>query len=202
MVVGLLIAIAFNVDTISIVGKLEKDPKLRDAIVQQADAFIKSHPNPYQERVNDLNNNKNYAIIYTKKDSSTIRYSRLDSIEYKNKLDFIARAKSDTLLNKLSMFNKKADSLLDGDIAKMNGLMGIGWSKTFKDHKYKIPNDWNWEKGTRTSIFEWFVVIAKWLITIIGWLITALALSLGAPFWFDLLNKMMQLRGSIGTSGK
>ena len=30
-----------------------------------------------------------------------------------------------------------------------------------------------------------------------GCLITALALSLGAPFWFDLLNKLMQLRNSI-----
>lgn len=30
-----------------------------------------------------------------------------------------------------------------------------------------------------------------------GWIITALALSLGAPFWFDMLNKLMKLRGSI-----
>ena len=27
-----------------------------------------------------------------------------------------------------------------------------------------------------------------------GWLLTALAISLGAPFWFDLLNKFMKLR--------
>jgi hypothetical protein len=31
----------------------------------------------------------------------------------------------------------------------------------------------------------------------LGWLITAIALSLGAPFWFDLLNKLMKLRSSI-----
>jgi hypothetical protein len=29
-----------------------------------------------------------------------------------------------------------------------------------------------------------------------GWLITALAVSLGAPFWFDLLNKFVNIRGS------
>jgi len=29
-----------------------------------------------------------------------------------------------------------------------------------------------------------------------GWLITALAVSLGAPFWFDLLNKFINIRGS------
>jgi len=32
----------------------------------------------------------------------------------------------------------------------------------------------------------------------LGWLITALAISLGAPFWFDLLNKFVQLR-QVGT---
>jgi len=30
-----------------------------------------------------------------------------------------------------------------------------------------------------------------------GCLITAIALSLGAPFWFDLLSKLMKIRGSI-----
>jgi len=30
----------------------------------------------------------------------------------------------------------------------------------------------------------------------LGYLLTALALSLGAPFWFDLLNKLVKLRGS------
>lgn len=36
--------------------------------------------------------------------------------------------------------------------------------------------------------------------TIFGWLITAFAISLGAPFWFDLLNKLMQVRNSVKIS--
>ena len=32
----------------------------------------------------------------------------------------------------------------------------------------------------------------------LGWLITALAISMGAPFWFDMLNKVVKLR-SAGT---
>lgn len=32
-----------------------------------------------------------------------------------------------------------------------------------------------------------------------GWLLTAFAISLGAPFWFDLLNKVMMLRASVRT---
>lgn len=34
-----------------------------------------------------------------------------------------------------------------------------------------------------------------------GFLVTAIAISLGAPFWFDMLNKLMQLRTSIKQEG-
>jgi hypothetical protein len=30
--------------------------------------------------------------------------------------------------------------------------------------------------------------------TLLGWILTVLALSLGAPFWFDVLNKFMNVR--------
>lgn len=32
---------------------------------------------------------------------------------------------------------------------------------------------------------------------LLGWLITALAVSFGAPFWFDLLNKIMVIRSTV-----
>ena len=35
-----------------------------------------------------------------------------------------------------------------------------------------------------------------------GWLITALAISLGAPFWFDMLNKIMVVRSTVKPSEK
>ncbi|HXP02869.1 MAG TPA: hypothetical protein VN808_02035 [Stellaceae bacterium] len=31
---------------------------------------------------------------------------------------------------------------------------------------------------------------------VLGWVITALATSLGAPFWFDALNNLLQLRNT------
>ncbi len=36
-----------------------------------------------------------------------------------------------------------------------------------------------------------------WITSLAGWLITTLALSLGAPFWFDTLNKFMSLRSAV-----
>jgi hypothetical protein len=35
------------------------------------------------------------------------------------------------------------------------------------------------------------------LLALFGWIATALAISLGAPFWFDLLNKFMVIRSTV-----
>ena len=37
---------------------------------------------------------------------------------------------------------------------------------------------------------------AGWIALLFGWLVTALATSLGAAFWFDVLGKALQIRGS------
>jgi hypothetical protein len=37
----------------------------------------------------------------------------------------------------------------------------------------------------------------EWLEVLAGWLVTAFAATLGAPFWFDLLNKIMVIRSTV-----
>ena len=41
-------------------------------------------------------------------------------------------------------------------------------------------------------------IVAHW----VGWLITALAVSLGAPFWFDVLNKFIVVRSTVKPAEK
>lgn len=36
-----------------------------------------------------------------------------------------------------------------------------------------------------------------WVFAVFGWAITALATMLGAPFWFDILNKFMVIRSTV-----
>jgi hypothetical protein len=74
----------------------------------------------------------------------------------------------------------RADRLVKTEIGAVNGILGIG-----------IHN------------YEWKGVKA-FLKSLAGWILTALAISLGAPFWFDLLNKFMKLRSStaIKTDGQ
>jgi len=199
LVLGLTIAMVFNVNTIGIIGKLEKDPALRESVVQQANAFTTAHPDLYQERLNDLNNNPTESH---KPNSSIIQYSKQDSLAKKYQQDSLARVKNDSLLNRGIVLSQRADSLVKGDISKLNGVLGLGWSNVLIDHTFSVPKDWKWDNVPHFVkwTFEWLVVIFKWIVTFIGWLITALALSLGAPFWFDLLNKLMKLRSAMSIS--
>jgi hypothetical protein len=52
----------------------------------------------------------------------------------------------------------------------------------------KLPIGW----GSRVTSVAWpdYPLVTRF----IGWLLTAVALSLGAPFWFDLLNKLVNMR--------
>ena len=68
------------------------------------------------------------------------------------------------------------NKLIADDIATLNNPLGLGWDS------FVAP---------ATEKRNYF-----WLEKIFGWLITALAVSLGAPFWFDLLRKVVNVRSS------
>jgi hypothetical protein len=58
--------------------------------------------------------------------------------------------------------------------------------------KHGLPIGWD-SGDERTAAKE----TGDWLLKIFGWLLTAMAISLGAPFWFDLLNKFMTARSTL-----
>lgn len=43
--------------------------------------------------------------------------------------------------------------------------------------------------------------VRDWVTHMLGWLFTAAAVSLVAPFWFDLLSRVAKLRGTWGRPG-
>lgn len=67
--------------------------------------------------------------------------------------------------------------------------------KTYNDELKALGLPLGWDRtDTRTwpgkSVLDWF-------LKALGLLLTALAISLGAPFWFDVLNRFMVVRSTV-----
>lgn len=68
----------------------------------------------------------------------------------------------------------KLEEMINDQIESVKSPLGLGWKNV----------DW--------SEVTWYDVVLK----LLGWTVTALAVSLGAPFWFDLLRKLVNIRSS------
>ena len=81
-----------------------------------------------------------------------------------------------TVLNEeLTLENKyeAVEKILEEQLDKSSSIMGIGW----------------FVEGTNERVpFTWTMPI--------GWLLTAFAISLGAPFWFNLLRNAISLKNT------
>jgi hypothetical protein len=129
--VGMVVALALNVDTLQILSRLSSDPELRRYVVETA---------------------------VDKVDEQAPR-ATVDSAERDFNIEF-RRAKEE-LLQLEPLLGWRASSLPEEEERD-------GW-------------DWLW-----------------WTLSkLIGLLVTAIALSLGAPFWFDVLQKLVRIRASV-----
>ncbi len=178
LVFGLIIAISFNVDTISIVHILSKDKDARESMANMATEYVANNPDA-MDRINKL---------------------PADSLE-----------RLDTLF-------LYTDSLIRKDIYDANNLLGAGWTipkinseKAFEKLKF---NKYEYEKCircleclddmeedeelSRCQRTKFFFCMLFTPAKLIGFILTALAISLGATFWFNLLNKLINIR-STGT---
>lgn len=75
------------------------------------------------------------------------------------------------------------DSILVNEIRKIPSPLGLGWTPTYNQQLATAESN-----GRSVVLF--------FLIKLFGWFITALAMSLGAPFWFDLLQKVINIRNA------
>lgn len=116
-------------------------------------------------------------------------WTNLDSIELAKRLAKDKEAREQLVTLAMKRASDASDSLevqsaykvvkdsLTSDIMNAQKILGTGWAENMN------------------GICKWcHIQKANWGI---GYLVTALAISLGAPFWFDLLNKLMRLRSSI-----
>ncbi len=79
-------------------------------------------------------------------------------------------------------------------IDKITGLgVPVGWTDETVDGFRRWPGWLPADKGTAVWAAIWRDTVRYHLL---GWLLTALAASLGAPFWFDILNKIITIRSA------
>ncbi len=96
-----------------------------------------------------------------------------------NEYFFSSNVGDSTQVDSLSLlaYRQELHELVTTNMESLREPLGLGW--------YYATNP--------SGLYGWFM---KFL----GWVITALAISLGAPFWFDLLKKVMNISNSGGLS--
>jgi hypothetical protein len=182
---GWLLAFSFNVDTISIYNILAKDKTARDNLVQLA---ISASPK--------------YDSIVSKTELHT-GFKKDTVVRTIDKTNYISR--NDTVLN-------GTKKIILEDMDKAGSIVAFGWpdkdsckvcdslksilvaTKASDSPNIKHLNALiqYYNKYYKCNGIPYQTTSTRW----IGWLLTALAISLGAPFWFDLLSKFIQLRGT------
>lgn len=108
---------------------------------------------------------------------------KVDSIRIAQELSTNEKA-LELITNQAINFHEKQEAIADNselvqiksEISNLNYGLGLGDAKRWGDEGW-----WN---------------------ALLGYIITAFAISMGGPFWYDLLNKVMRLRTSIKSNKK
>ncbi len=152
LVIGFLMAVAFNADTISAVEELARDRVLRESLVAAAERYVQTYPQgPARPGDSPAPGQPAPGEEVTAQD--------------------------------LSRQLKQVQTA----IKDVQGLgLPVGWARGEKAPFMEKP------------FMEDFVGNLIFLLSkLLGWFLTAIAITLGAPFWFDLLNKFMVVRSTV-----
>jgi hypothetical protein len=142
LIIGLLLAICFNVDSVRLGRVLWFDRDARQGMLNAASDYMQ-----------------------------------------KQQADATDQSGASETQNRLTDRMRASVHAFDDVTAKE--LLPIGW-------RYPVSQYWGSLKSQPTAN-----ALATVSRALAGWLITAFALSLGAPFWFDTLNKFMVVRSTI-----
>ncbi|MCW3104130.1 MAG: hypothetical protein JWO09_2570 [Bacteroidetes bacterium] len=185
--IGFSLALIFNVDTISITKKLSSDPKLAAQLADNASAYMETHQALGEQlRENKAKQDKRLDELMKKPAASKADSTRrtLDSAKL-HTVDSTGNYKIDSteryIAKQSAVLIDSANAMINSEIKNVNQLLGLGW----ECHSTQ-------KCSCQSSTFCVSENVHWW--SLLGWFITALAISLGAPFWFDLLNKLIKMR--------
>ncbi|WLI87438.1 hypothetical protein Q4S45_11830 [Massilia sp. R2A-15] len=217
--ISLLVVVLMNVDALLIVRYLDANSGVRNGLVAQAQAFVDAKAkepaaqkevtaggepvkgtltfaSPAEKEVDVVFSTTAPGGVFTPK-SVTVKPGAT-SVDYTLATDILDRPVK-------AVIEGKADGLAIAPVtvdlresypAQLKRVqqqlmalkLPIGWvrepaAQADQEMRLGIPD---WDKNFFDTV--WYHLL--------GWLITAIAATLGAPFWFDMLNKVMSIRSA------
>jgi hypothetical protein len=181
LIVATILTFAVKADTLEIVDALSSNATLRQAVVAQAEALANNPSADIRELIRLENLRRHAADSAGKADTSTKAPQTLRQAG----IDSLMALREDSIVG---FRYRQIEATIDS-------LKGIG-----------LPLGWNMPDSIRTRIEKASLfgkveeVIGFYLPRVVrhllGLLITIFAISLGAPFWFDMLNKVINIRAA------
>jgi hypothetical protein len=168
--VGLLLAIGFNVSSVRVAQTLWLDRDVREAMVSAAGNYVKDQPAPTKEAV----------AAEASNGSDTGNKNEPDKTRNGQEANEPRPASGDATSFRAQL-QERVDALNEVTIST---LLPVGWKHSFRNHWDYLMHD------TANAVQSGLGALA-------GWLITAFAISFGAPFWFDTLNRFMVVRSTV-----
>jgi hypothetical protein len=171
ILIGFTIAIVSNADTFHIVARLANDDDLRAVVTQRANEFTQNAPKD---------------IIYNR---DQLRQLKRETDVVLQEIDFPLRWTPDSLRQQFGCkdTSKPGDRPVD-----LNSWDTFYQACLPNQATPTVDNSFNLLKVGQVAIEHW-VDFGR---VIAGWLLSGVAISMGAPFWFDLLGKVMNVRNT------
>ncbi len=182
IMIGFSIAILSNADTFHIIERLSGDGDLRQVITQRAATVIQSsalnNPNQREITKEDLRLLKRETDAVLQEVAFPIQWTPANLTQ---QLDCVAPALPQT---------GNTPALPDTTLPDLN-QWGSFYSACLPPGT-PVSNEFDLSL-LGTVVLNRLSMLARILL---GWLVTGIAIAMGAPFWFDLMNKLMNVRNT------
>jgi hypothetical protein len=199
LIIGFIVTMGLNADSITIAKRLSTDKALRESLVAAADAYAKANaatptPTPTSTSTSTPTpaSKPTPTPKPTAKPTPTPTPNATSSPAAAAPTPTPTPTPTDICSEKECKENRASPQCkLKESQCKLQTLgLPIGWDLP-DDPQTKWPGLHFWEAGF------WSGWAGQLRIHLLGWLLTALAVSLGAPFWFDMLNKIIVVRSTV-----
>lgn len=196
-IAGLIIAIGLNVDSIFLFNVISKNDTLRNELTKVAENVADG----YGQLDSIQKQDPSELLKVTKTgieqiiDSTKVRDQVVDSAKLNN---YILRLEA--IAGKLDSVEQKKYDQTKEALALVSDLsIPIGWKEDRAPLSWFLSEEANEDTDQKSVLKEYIDgrnVLGFWnvVLYVLGILISAFSLSFGAPFWFDMLSKLVNLR--------